>query len=163
MNALADGIAVLHGFVVESSLGGCVVVCAVLCLQWVFRNRFTARWHYLLWMVLLARLALPWTPASPLSIANVLPAPLTHKMAESDGLSVAPLASLSAEQEPAMAEASSERAASIARVGVDGSQGWTAGAYVRAVWLMGGRSVCVARGLFGRRSASTSAGCGASD
>jgi beta-lactamase regulating signal transducer with metallopeptidase domain len=73
MNALAGLIDPIYRFVVEASLGGSVVVCALLVVQWVFAGRLTPRARHLLWGVLLLRLMLPWTPQSPLSAANLLP------------------------------------------------------------------------------------------
>jgi len=72
MNALAVVVDPLYGFVLESTVGACVVVCGVLALQWLFANRLTPRTRYLLWSVLLLRLLLPWAPANPFSAANLI-------------------------------------------------------------------------------------------
>ena len=72
MNALAGLIDPLYGFVLESTAGASVIVCSVLILQRLFANWLTPRSRYLLWSVVLLRLILPWTPASPLSAQNIV-------------------------------------------------------------------------------------------
>ncbi len=61
----------LYRFAAESSVGACIAVCAVLLLQRIFRSRFSPRWRYLMWTLLVARLMLPWMPESPISVAGL--------------------------------------------------------------------------------------------
>lgn len=67
MNSFMNLIEPLFAFVVESSLAACIAVVVILVLQRVFRARFSPRWHYLLWSLLVLRLMLPWMPESPVS------------------------------------------------------------------------------------------------
>ena len=71
MIANSGGIETFFRFVVESSVGACVVVMTVLLLQKMFPKRLTPRWRCLLWSLLIARLLLPWTPTCPLSASSL--------------------------------------------------------------------------------------------
>jgi len=60
------------GWLLSHSLQAGVLVLVVLLVQWVFRRRLTNRWRFALWWIVLARLVLPFGPASALSLFNVL-------------------------------------------------------------------------------------------
>ncbi|HVY70222.1 MAG TPA: M56 family metallopeptidase [Verrucomicrobiae bacterium] len=47
-----------------------VIVLLVLLAQWAFQRHLAARWRHALWWLVVARLLLPFTPASPLSVFN---------------------------------------------------------------------------------------------
>jgi hypothetical protein len=47
-----------------------VLVLIVLAVQWLFQKQLSARWRYALWFLVIARLALPILPSSPVSIFN---------------------------------------------------------------------------------------------
>jgi len=51
-----------------------VVLVLVLVAQWVARRQLPPRWRHALWFLVFVRLALPWSPASPMSLFNWLPA-----------------------------------------------------------------------------------------
>jgi len=59
--------------IVTISLQASVLVCLILAIQALLKNHLSPRWRYALWMILLVRLLLPWTPHSPFSIYNLLP------------------------------------------------------------------------------------------
>ncbi len=64
----------LETFVVwllRTSWQAAVLVILILAVQWLFRNRLSARWKYALWVVVVVRLAVPYSPESPVSIFNV--------------------------------------------------------------------------------------------
>ena len=71
MNTISFLVDPVYRFVAESSLAACPVVCLILLVQRVFRGRFNARWHSLLWLLLVGRLVLPWTPQCPASVASL--------------------------------------------------------------------------------------------
>lgn len=48
-----------------------VLVLMVWAMQQIGRGRLAPRWQYALWMLVVARLLMPWTPASPWSVFNV--------------------------------------------------------------------------------------------
>jgi beta-lactamase regulating signal transducer with metallopeptidase domain len=54
------------------SLQAGVLVLLVLAVQWTFRRRLTNRWRFALWWIVLARLLLPFSPQSALSLFNVV-------------------------------------------------------------------------------------------
>ncbi len=55
------------------SLQGSVLIGLIILIQLILRGRLGIRWHYLLWVLLLIRLAVPWLPESKMSIFNLLP------------------------------------------------------------------------------------------
>ncbi|WP_255291805.1 M56 family metallopeptidase, partial [Bacillus wiedmannii] len=49
-----------------------ILVGLILCIKVLFRNKLTPRWQYMLWIILIIRLVLPWSPDSSYSIYSVL-------------------------------------------------------------------------------------------
>ncbi|KQX51712.1 M56 family metallopeptidase [Paenibacillus sp. Root444D2] len=47
-----------------------VLVVLIIVMQHVLRHRLKPRWHYLLWLLVIIRLVLPWGPESEFSIYN---------------------------------------------------------------------------------------------
>jgi beta-lactamase regulating signal transducer with metallopeptidase domain len=62
----------LFDWVIETSIMASILVGIILCVKGLLRNRLTPRWHYLLWMILIVRLILPWSPGSSFSIYSIL-------------------------------------------------------------------------------------------
>ena len=58
-------------WLLRSTVQAGVVICLILLIQAALRNRLTARWHYALWLILVARMVLPWAPQSRFSIYNL--------------------------------------------------------------------------------------------
>jgi beta-lactamase regulating signal transducer with metallopeptidase domain len=56
-----------------TTIQGSVLIVLIVLLQIILRQRLPVRWHYLLWVLLLIRLAVPWLPESKLSIFNLVP------------------------------------------------------------------------------------------
>lgn len=54
----------------RASCQASLVIVAVLLAQWLLRNRLSPRWRHALWLLVLARLALPWSVESPFSLYN---------------------------------------------------------------------------------------------
>src|SRR5512137_1581738 len=52
-----------------------VLILLVLAMQWAFGRRLSPRWRYGLWLLVVARLALPWTIPSSVSVFNFLSFP----------------------------------------------------------------------------------------
>ncbi|PFB30269.1 methicillin resistance protein [Bacillus cereus] len=59
-------------WLIETSLMASVLVGFILCIKVLFRNKLTPRWQYMLWIVLMIRLLLPWSPDSSYSIYSLL-------------------------------------------------------------------------------------------
>ncbi len=73
--------AVLLSWLARNSLQACLLIGLILAVQVVLRGRLRPRWRHGLWLILVARLALPWTPPSAVSLYNLLPAvalPVAH-------------------------------------------------------------------------------------
>ena len=62
----------IAGWVWINTLKASVLVGIILIIQILFRRRLTAKWHYALWLVLIARLLLPSGFESQLSIYNLI-------------------------------------------------------------------------------------------
>ena len=56
---------------VKMSCEGAVLILLVLAVQGVCGRHLKPRWRYALWLLVLLRLALPWTIPSPVSLFNV--------------------------------------------------------------------------------------------
>ncbi|MHC4587475.1 MAG: M56 family metallopeptidase, partial [Planctomycetota bacterium] len=56
-----------------ASIQGSVLIVLIVLIQIILRGKLGIRWHYLLWLLLLIRLAVPWLPESKISIFNLLP------------------------------------------------------------------------------------------
>lgn len=59
-------------WVIETSIMASILVSLILCIKVLFRNKLTPRWQYMLWIILIIRLVLPWSPDSSYSIYSVL-------------------------------------------------------------------------------------------
>ncbi|MCP1306897.1 M56 family metallopeptidase [Paenibacillus tyrfis] len=59
-------------WILETSLMAAVLVGLVLLVKVIARNKLSPRWHYMLWLVIVARLLLPWAPESSFSVYNLL-------------------------------------------------------------------------------------------
>ena len=73
MELLHSSLLGLCAWLLRATLQGSLLICLILLIRQIGRNRLPAKWHYCLWLVLLVRLSLPWAPQSRLSIHNVLP------------------------------------------------------------------------------------------
>ncbi|MED2839943.1 transcriptional regulator [Bacillus wiedmannii] len=59
-------------WVIETSIMASILVGLILCVKILLRNKLTPRWQYMLWMILIVRLLLPWSPDSSYSIYSIL-------------------------------------------------------------------------------------------
>lgn len=59
-------------WVIETSIMASILVGIILCVKILLRNKLTPRWQYMLWMILIVRLLLPWSPDSSYSIYSIL-------------------------------------------------------------------------------------------
>ena len=89
----------------KASWQAAVLIVLVLAAQWALGRRLSPRWRYGLWLLVVARLALPWTIPSPVSVFNLLNYPNA----------VAAVAGLRASPELPVPSASSAAAASAAQ------------------------------------------------
>ncbi|MDR1145412.1 MAG: hypothetical protein LBK71_04680 [Verrucomicrobiales bacterium] len=61
-------------WLIETSWQASLLAALVVAAQLVFRRALTARWRYLLWLVVVGRLLLPTLPESPTSVYRYVPA-----------------------------------------------------------------------------------------
>jgi beta-lactamase regulating signal transducer with metallopeptidase domain len=59
-------------WLLNNSAQAAVLVVLVLLVQFLFKRRLTCGWRFMLWWVLLLRLALPFNPSSALSVFNMV-------------------------------------------------------------------------------------------
>lgn len=57
----------------RTSFQAAVLVLLVLVVQWIFQKQLPARWRSALWLIVVARLLVPFAPGSTLSIFNLFP------------------------------------------------------------------------------------------
>lgn len=72
MDALLVHVTTAFGCVLRATAQGVAAAAVILAVQAILRRRLPAQWQYGLWFIVLLRLALPWTPESPLSLFNVV-------------------------------------------------------------------------------------------
>lgn len=60
-------------WLLKTTFQASVLICLILLVKIVFRQKLPVRWHYYLWLILLVRLALPWSPQSRISVYNFMP------------------------------------------------------------------------------------------
>jgi len=73
-------LSVFFNWILQSSLQASILICLILAIQGLLRGRLSARSQYVLWMLLLVRLVMPWAPASPMSIFNLVPGKIQPKL-----------------------------------------------------------------------------------
>ncbi|WP_219811209.1 M56 family metallopeptidase, partial [Bacillus thuringiensis] len=62
----------LFDWLLETTIMASILVGFILCVKVLLRNQLTARWHYALWLILIVRLILPWSPDSSYSLYSIL-------------------------------------------------------------------------------------------
>src|SRR5215471_1419947 len=97
------------GWLLKASWQAAVLILLVLAAQKIFGSRISPRWRYSLWLLVIVRLALPWTVPSGASLFNVLnfvshSSPTTSKAALAANVPASPTATaISAEPRQAVA------------------------------------------------------------
>ena len=76
MEAFGNTVQPFLAWLLETTLVASVVICLILVLQKLLGRRLGPRWSHALWLVLLLRMVLPWTPPSPVSLFSLIPASL---------------------------------------------------------------------------------------
>src|ERR1700740_3375758 len=59
-------------WLLRASWQASLLVLLVLVVQRLFRRQLSPKWRYRLWMIVLVRLVLPFSPPSPVSIFNLV-------------------------------------------------------------------------------------------
>ncbi|HDR8156275.1 TPA: methicillin resistance protein [Bacillus cereus] len=63
---------IIFDWVIETSIMASILVGLILCMKVLLKNQLTPRWQYALWLILLVRLILPWSPNSSFSMYSML-------------------------------------------------------------------------------------------
>lgn len=71
-------------WLLRTTLQASLLICLILSLQTILHNRLGVRWHYGLWLLLLLRMAMPWTLESRASLFNLLPRSIPQRQFEHD-------------------------------------------------------------------------------
>src|SRR5438552_2239409 len=72
--AALDALVTALAWLAQASWQAAALGLLVFILSLALRGRLEARWRFSLWLVVVARLALPVTPAAPWSLFRLLPA-----------------------------------------------------------------------------------------
>ncbi|MGD8190873.1 M56 family metallopeptidase [Brevibacillus ginsengisoli] len=73
MDHLSSLLLSFFDWLLEASMMASVLVGLILFVKVILRNKLSPRWHYMLWLVIIVRLLLPWAPESSFSVYNLLP------------------------------------------------------------------------------------------
>jgi bla regulator protein BlaR1 len=73
METLSTQLRPVFDWLLWASIQGSVLIVLIVLIQIILRGKLGIRWHYLLWLLLLIRLAAPWLPQSKISVFNLLP------------------------------------------------------------------------------------------
>ena len=82
MEAFGINVSPLFQWLLKTTIQGSILICLILLIKSVLRYKLLIRWHYCLWLLLLVRLAMPWTPQSRISIFNLIPQSISLQRAE---------------------------------------------------------------------------------
>jgi Antirepressor regulating drug resistance, predicted signal transduction N-terminal membrane component len=58
---------------VSLSLLGSILAIGLLLIKLLLRQKLSANWHYYIWLVLILRLIIPFTPSTPFNLFNLIP------------------------------------------------------------------------------------------
>ena len=61
-----------YSWLIQSTIYLSVTAVFILLLKLIFKNRLKARWHFLIWTILLIRFLVPILPATPVSVFNAV-------------------------------------------------------------------------------------------
>jgi bla regulator protein BlaR1 len=75
LQSLLDSAGLFLDWLWRASWQATVLVVLVLLMQWLLRRHLSPRWRHALWLLVVIRLALPWTPESGVSLFNWFHAP----------------------------------------------------------------------------------------
>jgi hypothetical protein len=71
MNTLTSCLNAVFGWILQASWQTAVLAVVVLAAQLIFRNKLSPAWRYGLWILVVVRLIMPFSPQSAFSIFNV--------------------------------------------------------------------------------------------
>jgi beta-lactamase regulating signal transducer with metallopeptidase domain len=122
----------------RTSCQASVLILLVLLAQWLFRQQLAPRWRHALWLLVVLRLALPWAPASRLSLFNWFHSPGPAPAASTPGETL--LADGAGDKSPSSAAVASTLFAKPTSWPV-----WLGGIWLAGVLLLAGRLFLTSR------------------
>jgi bla regulator protein BlaR1 len=126
MEPFEANLATFLQWLLKATLQGSLLICLILLIKVILRERLPARWHYCLWLVLLLRLTLPWAPQSRISVYGLIPRPFSSHDATS-GFAVPPPSEARARPDAIIRGSSAARTSAAGQTGTSLSgQGGTA-------------------------------------
>lgn len=63
---------VIYSWLIQSTIYLSITALFIILFKMIFKNRLKAKWHFLIWSVLLVRLLIPTLPSSPVSVFNTV-------------------------------------------------------------------------------------------
>jgi Tol biopolymer transport system component/beta-lactamase regulating signal transducer with metallopeptidase domain len=69
-------------WLLRTTLQASLLICLIMLIQAMLRGKLGIRWHYGLWLLLLVRMILPWSPQSRVSLYNFIPQPVPQQQTE---------------------------------------------------------------------------------
>jgi len=73
MEHILDNLTPWFQWLTRSSVQVSVLVIMILAIKFLLRGKLAPRWHYCLWLLVVARMVMPSAPQSSLSIFNLIP------------------------------------------------------------------------------------------
>jgi beta-lactamase regulating signal transducer with metallopeptidase domain/Tol biopolymer transport system component len=126
MEPFEANLATFLQWLLKATLQGSLLICLILLIKVILRERLPARWHYCLWLVLLLRLTLPWAPQSRISVYGLIPRPFSSHDATS-GFAVPPPSEARARPDAIVRGSSAARTSAAGQAGISQpGQGGTA-------------------------------------
>lgn len=130
-------------WVLSTSVMASIMVGLILLSKVLLKDKLNIRWHYLLWILLMARLILPWTLESSFSIYNLvdLNRGVSHQTSYSENTSfsnINPIPNYTIESEPDM---SSSNQVSSETKGID--KNFLLFSIIVLAWLIGILSIAL--------------------
>lgn len=62
----------VYAFLIQTTIYLSITAIFIILFKMIFKNRLKAKWHFLIWAVLLIRLIIPSLPTSPVSVFNTV-------------------------------------------------------------------------------------------
>lgn len=62
----------VYAFLIQTTIYISVTAIFIILFKLIFKNRLRAKWHFLIWAILLIRLIIPSLPTSPVSVFNTV-------------------------------------------------------------------------------------------
>lgn len=72
---------VIFNLLLNSTITASLLIIVIFFFKWIFKSRLSTRWHYLIWFVLILRLAVPYIASSPLNLSDIK-LPILHFAAD---------------------------------------------------------------------------------